>query len=336
MFAANLRNYVFMQNGRRLRDDRLSLLIALICSGLLLALGQRESVVALEGLAILGGCMLSLTVYFGTKTHTAHRGVLADRSKGGLLSRPVSRRFALLSAMSITLLAVLPEVGATVLDWRLRQSIMNVPVDRESIKRITRTIDDASRYRVRLPSSSLKDTVSALKQTSKIDPALSGEALKAGSAVAAASTLDIELPRDMQGKAFSSLPEAKGSKWSFYVIATNTGPDNYSTIGIARGPNAAKMELIDRPIPEYSEYGPAFLAVKGLTATLDGYRLKHVVFRDMVLIYHGGPLILDNVYFFHCRFQVDSNEDAWRLISAVTAGGWVQFFQGSRASGEQH
>jgi hypothetical protein len=165
----------------------------------------------------------------------------------------------------------------------------------------------------------------ALQKTSEITPRLSADAMRAGSAAASASTVNIDLPKEMQGKAFASLPEAKGSTWSFLPIPINTGPDNYQTIGLAHQLDVARMERIDQPILKLSEYGPALLLVKGLTATLDGYLLKHVIFQDMRLIYHGGPLILEDVYFLHCEFQFDPNEQAWRLLSAITAGGWVTF-----------
>ena len=125
---------------------------------------------------------------------------------------------------------------------------------------------------------------------------------------------------------FGSFPEAKGSTWVFTPIATNAGPDNYSLIGFARQSDVARMEPINAPFTTSSAFGPAFLLVKGLTADLDGFRLRNVVFQDMHLTYHGGPLMLENVYFYHCELQFDSTDAGWRLISAVTsARGWVTF-----------
>jgi hypothetical protein len=161
--------------------------------------------------------------------------------------------------------------------------------------------------------------VPALRKLSEINPSLSETAIRVGSAVA--STVNIDLPKEMRDKVLSSVPDR--STWTFGPIAANTGPDNYQTIGLARQPDVAVMERIDTHAPKLSEYGPAFLVVKGLTATLDDFHLKNVVFQDMRLIYHGGPLILENAYFFRCEFRFDPNEQSWRLLSTIASGGWV-------------
>ena len=320
MFVANLRNYVFGDDRRRLRDNRVSLIIAAASSGVMLMWGAAERSAALGGLTVLGISMLCLTVYSCT---TSPQMAAIRLSDDGLLYRPVSRRLALLSGISIVLLAALPGVEAAALDRKLRRLTRNVPLDPGSIREVRQTIDEAVRYKVRLPSSSLKAVVAALNETSNADPNLAVEALHVGGVAASAATVNIEPPEEMRDKASASIPI--GSLWTFMPIATNTGPDNYATIGVARQPHVAKMDLIDKPNPPRSDYGPAFLLVKGLTATLDGYFLKNVVFQDMILVYHGGPLILEDVYFFRCEFRLDPTAYSWQLLSAIAAGGWVRF-----------
>ncbi len=294
----------------------------------MLMLGNDERSVALESMAVLAISMLCMTIYScATASQRAASRVRRDGLGYGFLYRPVSRRLALLSGMTIVFLAALPAVEAVALEQRLRRLTRNVPLDPESIDGITQTVHEAAKYKIKLRAGSLNTVVSALRETSKAKPTLSAEALNAGSAAASAATINLDLPA-MHGKAFDSLPEAKGSTWEFAAIATNTGPDNYSTVGVARKPDIATMERIGNPLPA-SDYGPAFLVVKGLTATLDGYCLKQIVFQDMHLIYHGGPLLLENVYFFRCDFRLDESDEAWRLLSALTAsvngGGWISF-----------
>jgi hypothetical protein len=330
MFTSNLYNYVFRDNTRRLRDDRISLLIAFGCSVLRLMAGEPERAAAIEGLVILGICMLCLTVYAGLDTtrENVKERLMPHSWKYAVLYRPVSRRLAWLSASAIALLAALPEVEAAILDRRLRRLTTNVPLNRESIEEATQTVDEATKYKVKIPRKTIAALQSALRETAKSDPTLSEEALKGASAAASAATVDIGLPKEMQGHPmYDTLPEAKGSAWIFSAIATNTGPDNYSTIGVSRQPDVAKMERLVEPLPAsgYGPYGPAFLLVKGLTATLDGYYLKHVVFQNMRLTYRGGPLILEDVYFFQCYFEFLPSENSWKLMSAIIAGGWIRF-----------
>ena len=121
MFIANLRNYIFRENERRRRDDRISLLIAFSFSMLMLfVFGQSERDAAIEGLVVLGISMLSLTLYFCSNGPK----ILADlrqglRSTRVLLYRPVNRRIAAISAVVLLLLFPLLEIEALALNRKL-------------------------------------------------------------------------------------------------------------------------------------------------------------------------------------------------------------------------
>jgi hypothetical protein len=325
MFTDNLRVYVFRRNARRLRDDRISLIIAFVFSVLMVSLGYSERTAAITGLLVLGISMLSLTIYFcgnAAQISASLRRVSTPRHE--ILYRPISRRLASVSALLLFALFSLPEIEAAVLDRRLRKLIQPVPLDKGSIETIDRTLQEANKYGVRISARNLSDVQAALRKTADISPLLSRETIRVASAAASTTTIDVGLPPDMRGPMFDHLPEANGSAWLLIPIATNTGPDSYSTIGLAREPDVTKMEPLNNPAPPVSTYGPAFLVVKGMTATLDGWRLKHVVFQDMKLIYNGGPLLLESVYFVRCEFECSVNDNAWEFIGAVTKGGWVR------------
>lgn len=309
MFATEFRRYVFENNQRRHRDDRLSLMIAFGFTILMFVASGSERFAGLAGLVVLAICTICFAIYACNHAseiavETTNRGA----GKYAFLYQPVTRRGALLSGAALAVLAALPGAASAALDKRLRQLTARGSFDEKSIKGIAGVFRDASVF------------------GAKLDAHLAIPAISAGSAAASASTVNLELPVEMQSKMFDSFPEAKGSTWVFTPIATNTGPDNYSLIGFARQPDVARMEHINAPFTTFSTFGPAFLVTKGLTADLDGYRLKNVVFQDMHLIYHGGPLILENVYFYRCELQFDSTAAGWRLISAITsARGWVSF-----------
>jgi hypothetical protein len=324
MFSANLRNYVFRGNQRRLRDDRISLAIAFAFSMLTLALGQPERTAAIAGGVVLGISMLSLTLYFCGNVSQINASLRsASSSRAGILYRPVSRRLATTSALSLSALFTMPAIGAAVLDRRIRKAIQAAPLDQSSIDKIRQTLHDASTYGIRLPSSTISAVQATLRKTSEAAPPLSRDAMMAAAAAASNSTLDIGLPPDFHGQMFDRLPEAKGSSWSFVPMATNTGPDSYAHIGIAREPDVAKMELINKPIAVASSYGPAFFVAKGMTATLDGWHLKHIVFQEMKFTYNGGPLVLESVFFFNCQVECVPGENSWDLVLAISKGGWV-------------
>lgn len=325
MFSVTLRNYVFRHHKRRLRDDRISLLIAFAFAMLMLAMGEPERTAALAGVAVLGICMASLTIFYCANTPeiVANLRAAASSSRPAILYRPVSRRLATVSVLALGGLFSMPAIGAAVLDRRLQRYIHALPLDHESIDKIRQTLRTADTYRIRLPSATISSLQAALRSTSQASPELSGDAMTAASAAASNSTVDIGLPPDMHGPVFDKLPSARGSRFGFIPIATNTGPDNYLFAGMARKPDVAKMELIDSPLAVESEYGPAVMIVKGLTAKIDGFHLKHVAFQDMKLIYNGGPLLLESVYFLNCRLECKPSDNSWKLIAAIGKRGWV-------------
>ena len=270
-------------------------------------------------LAIAGTYLLRVWLY----CTSAQRFVRVSRSI------PFPTRRLAWSAGSIALLVLLnvvpfTDAEAAVVDRRLRRLTQQVPIDQSKINRIQQTLGHADAYKLPLTKPTIISVQRALKRTAEAVPALSDAAIKAASAAASAATVDVGLPPDMHGPVSETPPEANGSSWKFSVIATNTGPDSYKFFGITGQPNVAIIEEIDAPLPS-PKYGPAIVLLKDMTATLDGYHLKHVAFQNMTLIYNGGPVILDNVYFFASKIQVAQNKDGWRLLSAVTKGGWVSF-----------
>lgn len=306
MFAENFQRYVYVEHARRRRDDRVSLFASLIVVAVMLAFGFETRSAALVGLAFLLVCTTFSTVRFclgyGAAAKVSRRN--ASRSLG-VLYRPVSRRAAMI-AIPIAALAVAilkaPEVGARILDRRIRRLAGPAALDKNARAQVGDAFHEAARFKLRL----------------------SPDVAKIGTKLASNSTVNIPPPPDMQGKPFAASSEANGSAWSFWPIASNTGPDNYSTIGVAAFPDCAEMWHANGTPPP-TLYGPAYLVVKGLNATLDGFLLKHVVFQDMSLTFHGGPLILDEVYFINCNFQFDPTTESWALISSLLKGGWVEF-----------
>jgi len=46
-------------------------------------------------------------------------------------------------------------------------------------------------------------------------------------------------------------------------------------------------------------------SLRGCQEVLDGSEWKNVVFVDSTVVYHGGPVVLENVQFKHCQFEFD-------------------------------
>ncbi len=69
---------------------------------------------------------------------------------------------------------------------------------------------------------------------------------------------------------------------------------------------AASVHFIDKPDRNTKvPMGPSFLVLADATYLLDSLYIRRVIFRDAVIVYKGGPLVLDNVTFINCTFKVE-------------------------------
>jgi hypothetical protein len=63
--------------------------------------------------------------------------------------------------------------------------------------------------------------------------------------------------------------------------------------------------------------GPRALATSSEGTDIDNFTISNVVFKDVVIIYHGGPLTLSNVRFINCRFVVTNSSLGNQLLAAA-------------------
>jgi hypothetical protein len=60
--------------------------------------------------------------------------------------------------------------------------------------------------------------------------------------------------------------------------------------------------------------GPRALSTSSEGADIDGFFLDYVVFENTTIVYRGGPLILRNVRFVNCRFDVPNSPEGNKLL----------------------
>jgi hypothetical protein len=102
-----------------------------------------------------------------------------------------------------------------------------------------------------------------------------------------------------------------------YTSLTPTGaaPPKFSVAGIVPKEQAAEFTLIGKPdLNESRPKGNSLILLDGGALTLDGTRLKNVVFRNVYIVYDGGPLIMNDVYFINCTFQMKRNTNEQKLL----------------------
>jgi hypothetical protein len=74
--------------------------------------------------------------------------------------------------------------------------------------------------------------------------------------------------------------------------------------------------------------GPSLMVVDGEYQNkfrLDGYWLKHVVIRNATLQYRGGPVILEDVYFVNCKFEIARTLPSQLLAESVLENTSISF-----------
>jgi hypothetical protein len=60
---------------------------------------------------------------------------------------------------------------------------------------------------------------------------------------------------------------------------------------------------------------------------LDGYRLKNIIFKDVKVLYEGGPVEMENVYSVNCTFEVSRRPNGQSFASTVLASSPATTFQ---------
>ncbi len=74
--------------------------------------------------------------------------------------------------------------------------------------------------------------------------------------------------------------------------------------------------------------GPSYYIVnagEGTEITLDGFHLKNVILRNATIVYRGGPLILENVYFVNCRFNISKTDAGIEFADNVVSSVPINF-----------
>jgi hypothetical protein len=99
---------------------------------------------------------------------------------------------------------------------------------------------------------------------------------------------------------------------------------NYRTLprmvqfGASRAPNIPVIRELNAPsLNQNVGIGPSFLVLIGGDLVLDGLYLKQIIIRDAHVIYKGGSLTMENVYFINCTFDIQQEPQGQAFALAV-------------------
>lgn len=121
-------------------------------------------------------------------------------------------------------------------------------------------------------------------------------------------------------QALKKSPELNDAVWegttnlAEYRSATSTVPPGFSGVTIGELSSRGNFRYLKDSLIS----GPNAIGVGNEHGfVLDGFWLDNVVFENAIIIYHGGPVILQNVRFVNCQFEVKKSPRSEQLIEAA-------------------
>ncbi len=111
-----------------------------------------------------------------------------------------------------------------------------------------------------------------------------------------------------------------GTLTTHYHIRSPQGmaAPRFQVAGVVPSAEAAHVFAMGTPNPDASlSMGNDWILGTGGAATLDGAQLKKVIFRNVYVVYDGGPLQMENVYFLNCTFDIKQQANGERFALAL-------------------
>jgi hypothetical protein len=102
------------------------------------------------------------------------------------------------------------------------------------------------------------------------------------------------------------LSESEVTYHTHYDVAWIGPPGHaYTVTPLLPQYEAATVHFLDKPDHNANvAMGPSFLVLEDSTYLLDSLYFRRVIFRNSRIVYKGGPVVLDNVTFVNCTFEI--------------------------------
>lgn len=233
----------------------------------------------------------------------------------------------------------LKNIDAALSGLQLQQAAAN-PTDKNSAAEAKRAIDAARATSAKIPSGVIEQAGRKFVNASSQNPPAWDTAL---TLVNYRSFLSADVqpplgqtstpPSNSNYKVSLNLDTPQGTSIQGFLLPKE---DKRQTLGVfnAGGPaspeDSARLE--DLRTPQTSSTGTKFFLVDGgdhqLRIVLDGDYMKNVVIRNAIVLYRGGPVRLQNVFFINCKFEMKTDRNSQNLVLAVLAADPSTTFSG--------
>jgi hypothetical protein len=242
--------------------------------------------------------------------------------------RKLRREIILAVCVSLLITASSPGVAANVLNRRLRASIVTVGSSGslQAAARGVRTLEIANSFNVSLNPSLVTDFRNRVTEAAAAQSELSDLAWRSAQASLEQKTLQPRLrsliherrwvggaewlkgatPRNINGleyegtKSYFTEVEKISDCWGAFYIGTKSPQEE---IGVRSCPQFRLIVGNLRTAPPLPE--------------LDGFHFRNIIFQNVHVVYNGGPLVMENVAFIDCEFEMPENNQTKRLTELV-------------------
>lgn len=199
------------------------------------------------------------------------------------------------------------------------------PSNPASVKAVESVLKEASASGLTIPKSVIEDTGLRFIDAPALTPASWDAALRF---IEYQSVQNASAGPSFNDATRNAAGTKAGISFEALIIATRPGMEGPPPLLCKPG-----TPLVDHSISalfarignedQSQERSPLFWVIEGdgYGFLMDGYHVRNTALRDALVIYNGGRILLENVFFFHCKFQMAKNKNTQDFAKAILSNG---------------
>jgi hypothetical protein len=198
----------------------------------------------------------------------------------------------------------------TALSLAQLEKITANPIDKNSALAAKKLITDAQAQSIKLPADAVEQAGQKLVAASTNEPTVWDVSLDFMDYKSFNNTIPASIT-------FMQVNANVMTRYTNFDVPPGMQQSRIAFAGFVPKESAAQMMKIGNDLNAGMSVGNAYLYSIGGAAILDGMQLRNVIFQNVHVVYNGGPLIMTNVYFINCTFDMKSSKNTQKLALAT-------------------
>jgi hypothetical protein len=178
------------------------------------------------------------------------------------------------------------------------QEVANDPTSQFNMKEANRILDRAQAAQIKIAPATIRRTANSFIMAAKENPGAWDTSIEFLNYTSFLNISHDPSPR------LQEIPKGSGLDFTNPV----PGTINISFLGLTTPENVPQWRRIDSTEPNPRDARvrvPQYFKIQAETVTLDGFYLRHIILDSTHVIYHGGQIRLEDVYFVNCTFEFE-------------------------------